>query len=114
MGRLWETPQAMAGQTRVFDGLSSDIMKKTVSSIPLDELFAQLLAYTNFVTTSDGSYLPVPSVEKLKNDLDSKLDARSRDVTNDDLPGFAFPLAMGPRHPFHSTRQVWNPFQFQT
>ena len=29
--------------------------------------------FTNFVTTSDGSYLPIPSPEKLKSVLDSKL-----------------------------------------
>ena len=51
----------------------SDIIKKTPSYIAQKELFEQPLVYTNFVTTTDGSYLPAPSIEKLKAVIDSKL-----------------------------------------
>lgn len=57
----------------VFDSLFKDVVKKNFSSQPIEDLFSSPLVYTNFATTSDGSYLPVPSMEKLKSVLDAKL-----------------------------------------
>lgn len=56
-----------------FDSMFSDVMKKTILSISAEEQFAAPLVYTTFVTTSDGAYLPISSMEKLKMVLDDKL-----------------------------------------
>lgn len=62
-------------EIEVFNGFFNEIVKKNLAgpSIPADDLFEPDNVYTNFVTTSDGSYLPIPSMEKLKSVLDSKL-----------------------------------------
>eukprot|EP00592_Proboscia_alata_P015189 CAMPEP_0194394788 /NCGR_PEP_ID=MMETSP0174-20130528/124051_1 /TAXON_ID=216777 /ORGANISM="Proboscia alata, Strain PI-D3" /LENGTH=2316 /DNA_ID=CAMNT_0039190629 /DNA_START=658 /DNA_END=7604 /DNA_ORIENTATION=+ len=60
-------------EIEIFNTMFTDIMKKTVVSIPVDDQFEKPLVYTNFVTTTDGAYLPTPSLEKLKIVLDSKL-----------------------------------------
>jgi len=62
-------------EIEIFDGMLKEVVKKAIGTIPGtdEDLFATPLVYTNFATTSDGSYLPVPSNEKLKAVLDSKL-----------------------------------------
>ena len=60
-------------EVETFNEMFRDIVKKTFSSFPPDEIFEGPLVFTNFVTTTDGSYLPVPTFEKLKIVLDSKL-----------------------------------------
>jgi len=57
----------------VFDTIFSDILKKNLGSLSAEELLEKPLVYTTFATTTDGSYLPVPSLEKLKSVLESKL-----------------------------------------
>ena len=73
--RVYADRLVTEGEIEVFDGLFTDIVKKNFSgtSVATDELFQEHNVFTNFVTTSDGSYLPVPSVERLKAVLDSKL-----------------------------------------
>jgi len=62
-------------EIEVFNGLFNEIVKKNIvgPSISAEDLFERNNVFTNFVTTSDGSYLPVPTMEKLKAVLDSKL-----------------------------------------
>ena len=60
-------------EIQIFDGMFKDVMKKNISSITIDELFESPLVYTNFVSTTDGAYLPVPSMDRLKTVLESKL-----------------------------------------
>lgn len=61
-------------EMEAFDILFKDIVKKTFSSQPVEDLFSSPLVYTNFVTAAcDGAYLPIPSMEKLKAVLDAKL-----------------------------------------
>lgn len=59
----------------VFNGFFTEIVRKNLgsTSIDTDALFEPNNVFTNFVSTTDGSYLPVPSMEKLKSVLDSKL-----------------------------------------
>ena len=58
----------------VFNAAFEEVNKKVLKdSIPVDEQFAKPLIYTNFVTTTDGAYLPIPDMEKLKKTLDAKL-----------------------------------------
>ena len=57
----------------VFLDMFKEVNKKAITTLPVDEQFAEPLVYTNFVTTSDGSYLPIPSIEKLRATLDAKL-----------------------------------------
>ena len=71
--RVYADRLLLQEEVKVFDSIFADILKKTIGSITVDELFEPPLIYTNFVTTSDGTYLPVPSIEKLKQVLDSKL-----------------------------------------
>ena len=81
----------------IFDGMFSDVMKKAPSYIAQKELFEKPLVYTSFVTTTDGSYLPAPSIEKLKAVLDSKLNEYNENNAMMDL--VLFEEAM-----FHITR----------
>lgn len=62
-------------EIEVFNGFFNEIVKKNLvtTSIAAEDLFESNNVFTNFVTTSDGSYLPTPSIEKLKSVLDSKL-----------------------------------------
>ncbi|KAK1747725.1 hypothetical protein QTG54_001688 [Skeletonema marinoi] len=51
----------------VFSGFFTDIVKK---NLPVEEEVSERgNVFTNFVTTTDGSYLPIPSMEKLKSVL---------------------------------------------
>ena len=59
--------------------------KKTNLSTTAEELFAPQLLYTNFVTTTDGSYLPIPIMEKFKSVLDSKLFEYNENILMMDL-----------------------------
>jgi len=56
-----------------FDTLFVNVMKKTIGCISTDEQFSKPLVYTNFVTTTDGAYLPISDIEKLRNTLEGKL-----------------------------------------
>jgi dynein heavy chain len=58
-----------------FDGMLHDTVKKEIEAhLKLnDSIWAENRIYTNFATRTDGSYLPIPSLEKLKNVLDAKL-----------------------------------------
>ena len=60
-------------EINIFDNTFTEIAKKFLSTIPSEELLISPIVFTNFVTTSDGSYLPISSMEKLKTVLDSKL-----------------------------------------
>eukprot|EP00804_Cyclotella_cryptica_P025500 CCRYP_012000-RA/>CCRYP_012000-RA protein AED:0.01 eAED:0.01 QI:1390/1/1/1/1/1/4/5322/2834 len=62
-------------EVAVFNDFLTEVVKKNLggSSLQIDDLFQQDNVFTNFVTTNDGSYLPVPSLERLKFVLDSKL-----------------------------------------
>jgi len=71
--RVYSDRLVTAEEIQSFDSIFKDIVKKNISNIPTDELFDTPLVYTNFVTTTDGAYLPVPSMEKLKTVLDAKL-----------------------------------------
>ncbi|KAL7445854.1 hypothetical protein ACHAXM_010428 [Skeletonema potamos] len=58
-------------EVEVFSKLFMDIVKK---NLPADEEVTERdNVFTNFVTTTDGSYLPIPSMDKLKSVLDAKL-----------------------------------------
>jgi len=72
--RVYSDRLVSESEIEVFESFFADIMKKTMgSSVSNDHLFDEPIVYTNFVTTTDGSYLPIPSIEKLKSVLDSKL-----------------------------------------
>ena len=71
--RVYSDRLVSEDEIEIFGNMLSDISKKTFNTISCDELFTTPLVYTNFVTTTDGSYLPIPSMEKLKDVLDSKL-----------------------------------------
>jgi dynein heavy chain len=62
-------------EVEIFHGIFDDIVKSGLvgPSVTAEDLFAPNNVFTNFVTTSDGSYLPVPSMEKLKSVMDAKL-----------------------------------------
>lgn len=55
-----------------FDVMLKDIIKKTFPNTNLSELFEAPLVHTNF-TSTDGAYLPVPSMDQLKTVIESKL-----------------------------------------
>lgn len=57
----------------VFDGLFKDVLKKNISNISCEELYEAPLVYTNFVSSTDNSYLPIPSMDRLKVVLEGKL-----------------------------------------
>lgn len=57
----------------IFMDMFKEVNKKAIGTIPVDEQFEEPLIFTNFVTTTDGSYLPIPSIDKLRNVLDAKL-----------------------------------------
>ena len=56
-----------------FEVIVKDIVKKSIGALPVDELIEKPIVYTNFVTTSDGAFLPIPSMVKLKAVLEAKL-----------------------------------------
>ena len=56
-----------------FNKIFSDVMAKSIPQTPVQEQFLSPLVFTNFVTSADKSYLPVPSIEKLKSVLEGKL-----------------------------------------
>jgi dynein heavy chain len=57
----------------IFMDMFKEVNKKAIGTIPVDEQFEEPIIFTNFVTTTDGSYLPIPSIDKLRNVLDAKL-----------------------------------------
>ena len=58
----------------VFNVCFEEVNKKYLKdTIAIEEMSAKPLIFTNFVTTTDGAYLPVPDIEKLKKSLDAKL-----------------------------------------
>ena len=62
-------------EVETFTGVFNEIVKSGLVGplISAEDLFEPNNMFTNFVTTSDGSYLPIPSMEKLKSVLDTKL-----------------------------------------
>ena len=58
-----------------FYGIFNEIVKSGLvgPSISAEELLEPNNVFTNFVTTADGAYLPIPSMDKLKSVLDTKL-----------------------------------------
>lgn len=72
-------------EIQMFNGMLMDVMKKNVSSIPTEELFEAPLVYTNFVSSTDGAYLPIPSLDRLKTVLDSKLNEYNENFAMMDL-----------------------------
>ena len=62
-------------EVETFTGVFNEIVKSGLVGplISAEDLFEPNNVFTNFVTTSDGSYLPIPSMEKLKSILDTKL-----------------------------------------
>ena len=63
-------------EVEVFDGFFSEIVRRNLvgPNLSAEDLFGpDDNVYTNFVTTSDGSYLPAPSMEKLKAVLETRL-----------------------------------------
>jgi dynein heavy chain len=62
-------------EVETFAGVFNEIVKSGLVGplISAEDLFEPNNVFTNFVTTSDGSYLPIPSMEKLKSVLDTKL-----------------------------------------
>ena len=62
-------------EVETFTGVFNEIVKSELVGqlISAEDLFEPNNVFTNFATTSDSSYLPIPSMEKLKSVLDSKL-----------------------------------------
>jgi len=63
-------------ECRIFDELMNDILKKSFcvsQGITPEHLFAPTNVYTSFTTTTDGAYLPIPSHDRLKQVLETKL-----------------------------------------
>lgn len=60
-------------EVEVFNGIFTDIVKKNLPMEEEEVVCEQNNVFTNFVTTTDGSYLPIPSMDKLKSVLDAKL-----------------------------------------
>jgi len=72
--RVYSDRLVSESEIEAFESFFAHIMKKTMSSlVSNDHLFDEPIVYTNFVTTTDGSYLPIPSIEKLKSVLDQNL-----------------------------------------
>ena len=71
--RVYSDRLVSEDEIQIFDSMFREVVKKSIPGITVDELFDSPLVYTSFVTTSDGSYLPIPSMEKLKSVLESKL-----------------------------------------
>ncbi|KAL7489135.1 hypothetical protein ACHAW6_014715 [Cyclotella cf. meneghiniana] len=73
--RVYADRLVTEGEIEVFNELLTEVVRKNFcgSSVPTDDLFQQHNVFTNFATTTDGSYLPVPSFEQLKSILDLKL-----------------------------------------
>ena len=83
--RVYSDHLVSEDEIKVFETTFEDIMKKTNLSTTAEELFAPQLLYTNFVTITDGSYLPIPIMEKFKSVLDSKLFEYNENILMMDL-----------------------------
>lgn len=71
--RVYSDRLVSEDEIKIFDGMFREVAKKTIPNISVEELFDRPLVYTTFVTTTDGAYLPIPSIDKLKSVLESKL-----------------------------------------
>ena len=71
--RVYSDRLITEAEIKVFEDMLEDTVKKTHLSSAGEDMLAPPIVYTNFVTTTDGSYLPIPSMEKLKSIVDSKL-----------------------------------------
>lgn len=62
-------------EVEVFNGIFNEIVSSSLvgPTVAAVDLFQPDNVFTNFSTSLDGSYLPIPSMEKLKAVLDSKL-----------------------------------------
>jgi dynein heavy chain len=62
-------------EVETVNGIFNKIVKSGFvgPSISAEDLIKPSDVFTNFMTTSDGSYVPIPSMEKLKSVLDAKL-----------------------------------------
>lgn len=71
--RVFSDRLVTSEETLLFDSMFKETVKKNLTGLSIDELFDAPLVYTTFATMADGSYLPIPSMEKLKTVLDTKL-----------------------------------------
>lgn len=71
--RVYSDRLTTEDEINCFDSMLKDIMKKNFPNTNIPELFEAPLVHTNFVTSTDGAYLPVPSMDKLKYVIESKL-----------------------------------------
>jgi AAA domain (dynein-related subfamily). len=71
--RVYSDRLTTEDEINCFDIMLKDIMKKNFPNTNIPELFEAPLVHTNFVTSTDGAYLPVPSMDKLKDVIESKL-----------------------------------------
>ena len=71
--RVYSDRLVSEGEIYIFNTMFMEVAKSKIASISTDELFVSSIVYTTFVTTGDGAYLPIPSIEKLKDVLEAKL-----------------------------------------
>lgn len=71
--RVYSDRLVSEDEVNVFDGIFREVVKKTILNISVGELFQSPLVFTTFVTTTDGAYLPIPSIDRLKAVLEAKL-----------------------------------------
>ncbi|KAL7443397.1 hypothetical protein ACHAXH_005661 [Discostella pseudostelligera] len=73
--RVYADRLVTEAEVEVFTDVFNEIVTSSLvgPSIAAEDLFEPNNVFTNFATSSDGSYLPIPSMEKLKAVIDSKL-----------------------------------------
>jgi len=57
----------------VFHELLSDVLTKSFQGVQPEDLCAKPYVYTSFTATADGAYRPIPSYERLKQVLETKI-----------------------------------------